>query len=293
MELRVLKYFLVVAREENITKAAELLHLTQPTLSRQIIQLEEELGTKLFNRGKTKMFLTDEGMLLRRRAQEIIELTEKTEREFSDKNNLVGGVISIGAGELYAVHYLAQFIAKFRKLYPQVQFDFFSGNVDQIREGLDKGLLDIGLLVEPADITKYDYKHTPIMEQYGVWMQKDCPLAEKEKIIPKDLIGLPLMVPKRNLTQRALEQWFGDDYQKLELIATYDLAYNLSIMVENGVGYAFGLDNIITEHEGRNLCFRPLDPVIEIGTLFVWKKHQIFSPAATQFIKAIKYAEKE
>ena len=182
MEIRVLKYFLTVAREESITKGAEILHITQPTLSRQLMQLEEELRVQLFIRGKNKIILTDEGMLLRRRAEEIVDLVGRTEKEFDEHDNLIGGEIFIGAGETNAMHTLADLIKEFNKEYPQVKYNLYSGNADDIKERIDKGLIDIGLLTEPVNIEKYDFIRLPNKEAWGVLMQKDSPLAKKEYI---------------------------------------------------------------------------------------------------------------
>lgn len=288
IEIRTLQYFLVVAREENITKAAEILHVTQPTLSRQIMQLEEELACTLFIRGKTKMTLTEDGVLLRSRAQEMIDLAEKTKKELSDKCNLVGGTIYIGAGELYSVNYLINIVTEFKKKYPEVRFDFFTGNADIVKEMIDKGLLDIGLVSEPADITKYEYKHTPIKERWGVWMTKNSPLSQKDSIKAKDLLDKSIILSRREIVQNTLRHWFGDDYDKLNIVATYDLAYNVKFMVENNLGYALGLDNLFYDGDESNLCFRPIESYDQIGTIFIWKKHQLFSRAATKFINEIK-----
>lgn len=282
-----LKYFLTVAREENITKAADMLHITQPTLSRQLIQLEEELGTKLFIRGKSRITLTDEGMLLRRRAEEIIDLADRTEREFSEQDNLIGGEIFIGAGETHAMHVLADIAKKFNMEYPQVKFDIYSGNADDIKERIDKGLIDIGLLTEPVNIEKYDFIRLTYKERWGVLMQKDTPLAKKEYIKPEDLINKPIINAKRSMVQNEILNWFGAHNEKLNIIATYNLIYNAAIMVEEGLGYALCFEKLINMNDEINLCFKPLHPELFTGAVIVWKKHQVFSAATTKFIERI------
>ena len=197
MELRVLKYFLVVAREENITKAAALLHITQPTLSRQLIQLEDELGIKLFHRGKYRVTLTDDGMLLRRRAQEIVDLADKAERELSRRDGELSGEISIGAAETNSMTTLSRRIADFRTSNPMVSFNIYSATADDILERLEKGLLDIGLLAEPVDIRRYEFIRMPKKDRWGVWVHRDNPLAQRSSVTPADLIGRPLILSHR------------------------------------------------------------------------------------------------
>jgi DNA-binding transcriptional LysR family regulator len=290
MEIRVLKYFLTVAREESITKAAEILHITQPTLSRQLMQLEEELGTQLFIRGKSKITLTDEGMLLRRRAEEIVDLHDRTEREFTELDNLIGGEIFIGAAETKAMHALADLIKKFSKEFPQVKYNLYSGNADDIKERIDKGLIDIGLLTEPVSIEKYDYIRLPQKETWGLLMRKDSLLAEKDYIKPEDLIGIPIIYSKRSIVQNEIHNWFGCGHEKLNIIATYNLIYNAAVMVEEGLGYAVSLEKLVNLNDETNICFRHFYPKLEIGTVIVWKKHQVFSPATTKLIDRIKNA---
>lgn len=293
MELRVLKYFLAVAREENITRAAEYLHITQPTLSRQLMQLEDELNAKLFIRGKNRILLTDEGLLLKRRAEEIIDLTNKTEKEFLKINDLVTGEIFIGAGETHAMTYLAKIIDEFKENYPQVKYQIYSANADDIKERMDKGLIDIGLLTEPVDIEKYEFVRLDYKEVWGVIAPKDSPLGHKEYVTPDDLVRLPLMTTKRTIVQNEIANWFGDDYEHLNIIATYNLIYNAAIMVKQGLGYAISLENLVNVSQDSDLCFIPFKPKLTTGTVLVWKKHQIFSPATSKFIKQLKKSLKE
>ena len=292
MELRVLKYFLAVAREENITKAAEFLHITQPTLSRQLMQLEEELNAQLFIRGKNRIVLTDEGMLLRRRAEEIVDLANKTEKEFLEQDNLVTGEIFIGGGETNAMHILARIIKEFKEEYPQIKYQFYSGNADDIKERLDKGLIDIGLLTEPVDIEKYEFVRLEQKEVWGILAPKDSKLAAKEYATPQDLLKLPLLSTRRTIVQNEIANWFGQDYEQLDIIATYNLIYNAAIMVEEGIGYAICLEKLVNINGETKIRFIPFYPPLLTGTVIVWKKHQIFSPATARFIEKIKHSLK-
>ena len=292
MELRVLKYFLAVAREENITKAAEFLHITQPTLSRQLMQLEEELNAQLFIRGKNRIVLTDEGMLLRRRAEEIVDLANKTEKEFLEQDNLVTGEIFIGGGETNAMHILARIIKEFKEEYPQIKYQFYSGNADDIKERLDKGLIDIGLLTEPVDIEKYEFVRLEQKEVWGILAPKDSKLAAKEYATPQDLLKLPLLSTRRTIVQNEIANWFGQDYEQLDIIATYNLIYNAAIMVEEGIGYAICLEKLVNINDETKIRFIPFYPPLLTGTVIVWKNHQIFSPATARFIEKIKHSLK-
>lgn len=281
MELRTLKYFLMVAREENITKAAGLLHITQPTLSRQMMQLEEELGVKLFRRSRHSIILTDDGMLLKQRAQEMIALSEKTEKELSHKGDMLTGEIAVGCGETRSMHILADAMFSFRKQNPSVQFNVYSANADDIKDRIEKGILDMGLLTEPVDLGKYEFLRMPLKEQWGALVRKDSPLAEKESVTPEDLEMIPLILTKREMVKTELENWFGDSYEKIEKAATYNLLANAAVMAENNMGAAICLD--LGNHYD-NLRFVPLSPRLESGSVMVWKKHQKFSQATREFI---------
>ena len=277
--------FLMVAREENITKAAQLLHITQPTLSRQLMQLEEELGARLFNRSNHRIILTEDGMLLKRRAQELISLAEKTKREFLREENQLTGEISIGCGELGSVSWLSERIASFHERYPQVRYELYSGNVDNIKDRMERGLLDIGLFSEPADISKYEFIRMPVKETWGILVREDSPLAEKEAVHLEDLAGVPLLMAKRELVQNELINWFGDYSEQMEIVMTYNLIYNAAMMVKQGIGAALCLE---LENRIENLCFVPLSPGLELGSVLAWKKNQVFSPAASAFIRHVK-----
>ena len=284
MELRVLKYFLAVAREENITKAAALLHLTQPTLSRQLMQLEEELGVQLFHRSRYRIVLTDEGMLLRRRAQELVELAEKTAREFRREPEL-RGEISIGSGDLEAMTLLSEMLHSFQQLHPQVTFQIYSGNADNTKERIEGGTLDLGLLMEPVDISKYDFLRLPVREQWGVHVREDSPLAQKEAITAEDLASVPLIFTRRELVQAELERWFGPYAGGLRLVATGNLPYNMAQLARAGMG-AFLTIRLHCSYEG--LRFLPLSPALEAGTVLAWKKTETFPPAMAALLEHVK-----
>lgn len=280
MELRVLRYFLAVAREENITRAAALLHLTQPTLSRQLMQLEEELGVKLFRRSQYRIVLTEDGMLLRRRAQEIVELAEKTEQEFARRGAELSGEISIGAGETRGMNFLSAQVRSFRALHPQVRFRIHSANADDIKERLENGLLDMGLLVEPVEIGRYAFLRLPQRDRWGVLVPKDSPLAQLDGVTPQDLAPWPLLMSSRYQVVTELESWFGDQWNHLEVAGTFNLMLNAVNMVENGVGIAMGFD---LGNLSDQLRFVPLAPAMESGVVLAWKKDQVFSPLVNEF----------
>ena len=284
MELRVLRYFLMVAREENITKAAELLHITQPTLSRQLMQLEDELGAKLFQRSSHSIRLTEDGMLLKRRAQELVQLADKTVGEFQRGEELSGN-IAIGSGEGNSVQELADVIRAFQKKHPLVQYDLYTANADDIKERLDKGLLDMGLLMEPVDITKYNFIRLKHKERWGILARKDSKLAEKEMVRPEDLLDVPVFLAQRALVKNEIEGWFGDYYDQIHIAGTFNLINNVAVMVERKIGVAlcFHLQNRFDE-----LKYIPLSPAMETGAVIVWKKAQIVSRTTRQFISFIK-----
>lgn len=292
MELRVLRYFLAVAREGSITGAADLLHMTQPTLSRQLKDLEQELGKKLFIRSSHSITLTDEGMLLRNRAEEIIEMVGKLEAEFSSMEDTVSGDVYIGCGETEIMKQIARVIKDLQISYPNIRYHLYSGNEDDVTERLDKGLLDFAILIQPANLSKYNYINMPDKDVWGVVMRKDSPLALKETIQAKDLVNVPLICSrqaiKQTLSRNEFVDWFGEDFDKLNIVTTFNLAYNAAIMVEEGIGYALTLDKIVNTSSDRNLCIRPLEPRLESGLNIVWKKHQLFSAAADIFLKAIQ-----
>ena len=289
MELRVLRYFLAVAREESISAAAEYLHLTQPTLSRQLMDLEAELGTKLFLRGNRRVTLTEDGMRLRRRAGEILSLVEKTELEFRETEEQIHGEIYIGAGETDALHLLAQAARDLQIRHPHIRYHLFSGNAEEVTERLDKGLLDFGLLVEPVDLKKYDYLKLPARNFWGVLLRKDCALAQKPCICPEDLWELPLIVSREAMARGDLPHWLGKEPEELNLIANYNLLFNASILVEEGMGVALCLDHLVNTTGSSVLCFRPLEPRLTVGLDLVWKKYAVSSTAAELFLDTLRH----
>lgn len=290
MDIRVLRYFLAVAREGNISGAAKNLHVTQPTLSRQLMELETELGVKLFLRGSgnRSITLTEEGFLLRKRAEEILQLVERTESELAAPGENIGGSIHIGSGETYVINLLFREIKVIRDAYPDIRFHIFSGNADYVTEQLDNGLIDLGILTEPSNIAKYDSIPLPVNDTWGLLMRRDHALAEKDSIEPGDLGDIPLIGSSQHLVGGAFSKWLNDDYEKLNLVATYTLLYNASLLVKNDIGCALCLDKIISTSEGRELCFRPLKPKLEARWHIVWKKHQVHSKAAALFIKRLQ-----
>lgn len=288
MEIRVLRYFLTVAREQNFTRAAEVLHITQPTLSRQLMQLEKELSTQLFIREKNRIILTEEGMFLRGRAEAIVELADKTEKDFLMDEELINGEIYIGGGEANSMHILAKVMKQFKDTYPLVTFDLHSGNGDDIKEKIDQGRIDVGLLTEPIDLERYEFIRLRSKEVWGVLMRKDSPLSTQEYVTATDLIDKPLISTKRVIVQQELASWFGKEYEHLNVIATYNLIYNASIMVKEGLGYALSLENLIYIDAASELCFKPLYPALTINTVLVWKKHQLQTPTKAKFIEYIK-----
>lgn len=284
MELRVLRYFLAVAREETISAAAEYLHLSQPSLSRQLMDLEKELGKQLFIRGNRKITLNEDGELLRKRATEIINLVEKTESEIHDNHEPISGNIYIGGGETNAMRFIAKAANGLQAAHPYIQYHIYSGTSDDVKERLDKGLLDFGVLTGPIDHTKYDSIKLPCHDICGVIMRKDSTLASREYIKPQDLYKLPLVISRQNIALEILLDWFEKSTDELNIVGTYNLIYNALLMVEEGVGYAVGLDNF---QLGDKLCFRPLFPKQEISIDLVWKKYQVLSKAAEKFLQQI------
>lgn len=288
MEIRVLRYFLAVVREEGINRAAEVLHITQPTLSRQLSQLEEEVGVKLFHRGAKKITLTNEGILLRRRAEEILSLVDRTERELIEQDEFVEGRIVIGCGELAAVQVLPEIIESFREKYPLVTYDIFTGNADLVKEQMEKGLIDIGVLLEPIDMEKFDFIRLTGKERWVVLMRPDHPLAEKEAVSAKDLEGLSLILPRRSNVQNELSNWFGDSLKKAQVLFTSNLSTNGAIMVEKGLACSLVIEGSVPFWDKEKIAYRPLSPELTANSVLAWKKQQPFSLAATKFIEHMK-----
>lgn len=288
MEIRVLHYFLTVAREESFSKAAEVLHVTQPTLSRQIKDLEDEYGKKFFNRNSRYVSLTDDGMLFKKRAEEILRLVDKTESELLAPEETLSGDIYIGGGESECVRIIAKVVAKMQKKHPHVIFHFYSGNAQDVSEKLDNGLIDFGIFIDPVDLKKYDFMRLPSQDTWGVYMRSDCELAQNEYITPQDLRNLPIIISNQDMVKNEISGWIGGNQRNLNIVATYNLIYNASLLLEEGVGYLLSLDHLIHVNNQSLLCFRPLMPKLSVGLEIVWKKYQVFSKPAECFINMLQ-----
>ena len=291
MELRVLRYFLTVAMEENITHAAEILHVTQPTLSRQLAQLEADLGVTLFRRGNHRITLTEEGQLLRCRAREILELADKAEAELTHMDQVVTGTIAIGCGETGSIRYLADTMADFRKKYPRVSFEIYSAIADDVSTRMDRGLLDFGLLMEPVDISKYNFVHMPYQEQYRLLVRKDDPMAGQEAVTPEDLEGMDILMPRRLSVRNVFENWFGLIYGTLKLPATINLSlYNTIALVRAGVGKGITPLDVGFSPDLRAI---PLAPELVVGSVMPWKKNQQQPRPVSLFAEFLQERAKE
>lgn len=293
MELRVLRYFLVVAREQSITKAANVLHITQPTLSRQLRELEEELGKPLLIRGNKNISLTDEGMLFRKRAEEIVELSDKTVHEIQHTEDNITGDIYIGSGETEGLRNVIHIIKEYQKQYPNVCFHINSGDKADLLDKLDKGLLDFGIFLEPVDKVKYNHLKLPAKDTLGILTRKDSPLAKKKIITKEDLVNVPLIMSRQLKEDSSLLRFLDTPLEKLNIVATYNLVYNASLMVDEKVGYAITLDKLVNTTGDSNLCFIPLSPKMTVDMYLMWKKFQIFSKASELFLKELEMISKK
>ncbi len=291
MELRVLQYFLAVAREENISGAAEFLHLSQPTLSRQLKDLEDELGKQLFIRGNRKITLTEEGMILRKRAEEITELVKKTEDEITSSDDAVAGNITIGVGETDGNRFLIKAMNAIQQDYPLVHFHIVSGDKEMITEAIDRGSIDFGIVFGNIDTAKYDSIPIDYKDTWGVLMRRDAELAEKDSITAEDLMDKPLIISRQAFQNSELKNFFHTEHEKLNIAATYNLLYNGSLMVDEGLGYAICLDKLVNVSGDSSLCFRPLKPKIEARMGIIWKKYQVFSKPAHKFLQKLQETE--
>lgn len=290
MELRLLEYFLAVAREQNITAVAKALHISQPALSTQLKNMEAELGKKLLIRGvkgSRKVILTEEGMILRKRAEEMLLLMRRTEEEITGFDETIAGNVFIGTGETEIVRLFAKASKKLQQKYPDIRYNISSGNAEYVLEYLDKGLIDFGLLFTEIDAQKYEAIPVPIKDTWGVLMRKNSPLAEKEMICPEDLWDKPLIVPQQKGDNAYLGRWLQREESELHIVATYNLLFNASLLVDEGLGYALCYDKLINT-QGSNLCFRPLSPQLEAPGFIVWKKYQVFSKAANIFLQYLR-----
>lgn len=286
MELRVLRYFLAVAREETATRAADVLHITQPTLSRQLAQLEDELGVKLFSHQGRRIALTEDGLLLRRRAEEILELVDKTEQELIQSQETVQGTVAVGAGEIGALQMLMDCITGFSAQHPLVRFSFFSAPADVVKDRMDRGLIDVGLLMEPVAVEKYDYVDTNVAEQMAVFMRPDDPLAQRPAIAPEDLAGKTLIVPQRS--EHRIRSWMGAHFREENVRYHINLPTPGAILAAGGHGYMIVPQNGLPLCDSRKLAARPLKAGMELRSLLAWKRGQPFGQAAEKFIEYAK-----
>ncbi len=289
MEFRVLRYFLAIAQEGTVSGAAKVLNVTQPTLSKQLMELEEELNTKLFIRANRKMILTESGCLLRKRAQEIVELVHKSENEIIHEKQGIGGNVAIGSGETEAMRLIAKTALKVKQIHPNIHYDLYSANAQDVMERLDNGLLDFGIVVGEIDIKKYDSLALPMVDTWGILCRNDSKLTYKKSVTKEDIMKLPLIWSKQALLENELSNWFRCNYSDLQVVATYNLIYNAAIMVEEGMGYALCLDKLINVTSMSHLAFVPLEPRIEAPLNIIWKKSQIFSKAAEEFLNTLQY----
>lgn len=283
MEIKVLRYFLTISREENISRAAEVLHITQPALSRHMAQLEQEVGEQLFVRGR-HLTLTETGILLRRRAEEIVDMMDKMERELNEKRE-IAGEISIGSGALKASGVLSEAMLKFHETYPGVRYELYSNHSEHIRERLDQGLLDFGLLLEPIDVERYDYIRIHEKERWGLFMRKSHPLAQKISITKDDLRGVLLVTPQRLSMQKELTKWLNYDFSILQTLASCNVITNGTLLIDDGTVCFLTIEGSIDLMEGKDFVFRPLEPELSMTSVLAWKKYQPLSSASRAFLE--------
>ncbi len=288
MNLRLLEYFLAVSKTGNITRAAEQLHITQPTLSRQLMELEEAVGAPLLIRGKRQVTLTDAGILFQQRAEEIVSLMEKTRRDLADQGDLVGGTVTIGCVESNASRMLPKMLKDFSALHTKVQYELYSADGDDVREKLDRGDLDFGILIEPVEVAKYDYFRLPYWETWGILMRSEDPLAKKETLCAEDILPLPLIMPRREIVQDQVAKWLGTERSRLHIFAGHNLINNAALLVEAGLGYAVCISGCFEIRKSDHLCFVPISPKQTSGHVMAWKKNRVFHSAATQFLRFVR-----
>ena len=287
MEIRTLRYFLAVAREENMTRAAEILHVTQPTLSKALKSLEDELGKKLFIRRSFSIRLTDEGVLLRDRAEDLVSLADKIGQEFISLDDISGGELYLGLAESYQIRYLARMIKEFKTRYPNLHYHITSGDTEQIADKLDKGLLDFMVLAELPDSRKYEYLAFPERDVWGLVIPKEDPLAEKNVIRPEDLAGLPLFCSEQGWNGD-IKKWAGRSFSKMKLEGSFRLSYNGSVFTREGLGYLLTFRHLIDTSRESGLIFRPLEPALETTLYIAWNRYQVFTPIAERFLQKLK-----
>ncbi len=287
MEIRVLRYFLEIAMENNMSRAAATLHVSQPTLSKQMKELEFELGKKLFRRGSTSVTLTDEGMLLRKRAEDILAMVDKTAEEFRELDNITGGEVHIGCAESYLIKHLAQTIKDFKEKYPLFRYHLTSGNTEQVAERLDRGLIDFAVIAEPPNLERYNYIEIPGTDIWGLVIRKEHPLSDKVEISFDDLIGLDLICSEQGM-KFDISRWCGEKTDQLKISGTFNLCYNGGVFVEEGLGCMLTFDRLMNTGDDSDLCFRPLFPRLETKMYIIWKKYQVFTPIAELLLDELK-----
>lgn len=287
MDLRVLRYFLTVAKEQSFTKAAQQLNITQPTLSRQLAALEEELGARLLDRSGHSITLTNEGVLLKRRALELVDLEEKIRSEFNNSEESVEGKITIGCGEFMAVETLAEICKRYKEKYPLVQFAIHTGTADNIYEMMGKGLVDVSLFLEPVNTEGLDYIRIQGCDHWVAMMRADDPLAQKEVITREDLMDLPLILPERTNVQSELANWFGKDFDRIHVAFTTNLGTNAGVMAMHGLGYPVSIEGAVRYWDKTKMVQRRLSPEIRTSTVIAWRRNIPYSPAISRFIEEI------
>lgn len=286
MEIRVLRYFIQIAREGSMTRAAEYLHVSQSALSKQMKELEKELGKKLFHRGSCSVSLTDEGMLLRKRAEDLLAIADKIENEFKTLDEITGGDIYIGCAESYLIKYLAYAVRKLNEQYGNIHYHITSGDTEQVTERLDRGLLDFAFIVEPPDLSKYNYLEVPEQDTWGILMRKDCPLAEKSHIEIDDILPYQVFCSEQ-AAKVDLPRWCGENIDQLNVMATFNLSGNAVIFAKEGLGVVLTFDKLIEIDNEGDLCFRPITPVLQTKMYIIWKKYQVFTPVAQLLLKQL------
>ena len=288
LDIRVLKYFLAVAQAGNMTQAAKDLHITQPTLSRQIMDLEKNLGTELFVRKHKQLTLSDSGFLFQQRAREIVQLTDKTCRELAEQKSHIGGIVTIACVESIASCLLPEIMAGFSRDYPSVKYELYSADGDDIREKIDRGSIDLGILLEPVEVAKYNFLHLPCYEKWGMAVREDSPLAQKKYIATEDIQGLPIIIPRRTIVIEEIAKWLGVQDDQLNIVASHNLPTNGLLLARQGIGYLLCVEGAFTVRPMAGLCFRPFLPERITGHVLAWKKNRVFSQATMRFLEFIR-----
>ena len=288
LDIRVLKYFLAVEKAGNMTQAARDLHITQPTLSRQIMDMEKNLGTELFLRKRGHLTLSDSGFLFQQRAKEIVAIADKARQEIAEQKSYVGGTVSVACVESSASLLLPEAISAFGREYPLVKYELYSADGDDIREKLDRGSVDLGILIEPVETAKYDFVRLPFCERWGIAMRKDAPLARREVLMTEDMQGLPLIVPRRSIVVEEIAKWLGVEAERLNIVASHNLPTNGLLLVRQGIGYLICVQGSLSIRPTESICFIPLAPERMTQHVLAWKKNRVFGTATTKFLQFLR-----